>query len=176
MYWLDSALSLAPTAEAAIDWNLLWRMDLQALQAGQKGELEDETDRFRAAVQSMLSKRDSWTVVVAYEAVHADRYAAAQTGLFGLLGDERVQIIKLSETDRLAAYRRPFGLPMRPEYQTKADELQKSVTRIFGILPWQTASDGLPRFEPAVMVMLCTKGCQPSRDLRFEQKIFTLQK
>lgn len=51
-----------------------------------------------------LQQLPSWKVVMRLIVVHASPHDGAKTGLFGLLGDARVQLVDVSDEARMNAY------------------------------------------------------------------------
>lgn len=116
----------------------------------------------------VIERLPSWVVVMRIFVIHASRRFAAATGLFGLLGDARVQIVNVSEQAKVDAF---FDLAKGCEHKGKAtvrqnfqrvsaeslrQELKDVVIEQFGSL--QRA----PEMHPAIMFRLCTEMCNHS--------------
>lgn len=107
-------------------------------------------------------------VVMRIFVVHASRRFGAATGLFGLLGDARVQIVDVSDQSRVDAF---FDLAESCEHKGKAtvrqkfrresaealqQELKDAVIKQFG------SEGNAPEMRPAIMFRFCTKMCNHS--------------
>ncbi|OKP12365.1 hypothetical protein PENSUB_2101 [Penicillium subrubescens] len=123
-----------------------------------------------------LERVENWLVVLRVVIIHSEDRTAAQTGLFGLLGDVRVQIVPVSEQARLSAL---FDLAERLDRQNQfahrqnlerysvekyQEGLAHSVRYGLETNDEQTVSKFLKRMQPAVMFRLCTEMCNHSRE------------
>ena len=97
--------------------------------------------------------------------VHSDLKSAAATGLFGLLGDARVQLVEASEEDKLEVY---FGFAencerhnagaikqdfRRESAASMVDAIRATVINQFG------SEELMKALRPAIMFRLCTHMC-----------------
>lgn len=122
-----------------------------------------------------LERVEHWLVILRVVILHSEDRAAAQTGLFGLLGDARVQVVPVSEQRRLSAL---FDLAERLDVQLEVthpqnlerysvekyrEGLAHSVRYGLETDDEQIVSNFLKRMQPAVMFRLCTEMCNHSR-------------
>lgn len=106
-----------------------------------------------------------WLVVMRVTIIHCDFATASRTGLFGLLGDARVQIIDASNEATVEAYMgfaescerenavlipQDFG---REPIDSMRQKLRQVVWREFG------SEQLLETIHPAIMFRLCTRKC-----------------
>lgn len=123
-----------------------------------------------------LERVEKWLVVLRVVPIHLEGRAAAQTGLFGLPGDVRVQVVPVSEQERLSAL---FNLAEclegqsrvtrrqnleRPSVKKYEEALADSVRYGLETDDKQTVSKFLKRMQPAIMFRLCTEMCNHSRE------------
>lgn len=123
-----------------------------------------------------LERVENWLVVLRVVIIHLEDRAAAQTGLFGLLGDVRVQVVPVSEQAKLSAlfdlaerFDRPDEVTHRQNLERYSVEkyqegLAHSVRYGLETDDEQTVSKFLKRMQPAVMFRLCTEMCNHSRE------------
>ena len=133
-----------------------------------------------------LGQLPSWLVVMRVVVVHADLRTAAATGLFGLLGDERVQLVDVSEKARIDDF---FDLgtksgcsavhismeclvstslhtyKVQGDYSTDREDLNrdsvdaiKQRLRDFVVMKFGSENK-VPPMHPAIMFRLCTSIC-----------------
>ena len=137
------------------------------LQAAEKSPISLYTTYGRARFRDIdaLQRLSSWRVVMRVIVVHTNAELAAATGLFGLSGDARVQLIDASEEDKVEAY---FTLAENCERQNagavKQDFRRDSATsmeeRIRAAVTRQFGSEALmAALRPVVMFRLCTHMC-----------------
>ncbi|PYI16966.1 hypothetical protein BO99DRAFT_464418 [Aspergillus violaceofuscus CBS 115571] len=112
-------------------------------------------------LREILSRFACWRVIVRVMVVHADRRTGAESGLFGLLGDAPVQIVDVSDHDRVEAYWRLAEAQRRydpheqdferVEAEAVDREVQAQEKKMFG-------SEALPfMLKPAIMFRWCTQ-------------------
>lgn len=140
-----------------------------------------------------LRRLPSWVIVVGVVVIHTDFRTAAATGLFGLLGDGRIQIVDVSDRARVNAF---FDLGDKSECHI-ADELERTMKidpferlrehlhqhhitnspdlrrgsvdsieqrlREF-IVKTFGSEEVVPPMRPAIMFRLCTRMCNHSGD------------
>jgi hypothetical protein len=113
----------------------------------------------------ILSRFQKWRVVMRVIVVHSDPRTAAETGLFGLLGDARVQIFDVSDQTRIEAL---FDFAEKCERQnpvTIAQNFHRESTdaveqKLKTVIIEQFQSEELAAaMRPAVMFRLCTRMC-----------------
>lgn len=120
----------------------------------------DERYRWtRSEMVDILLTRPTWTVVVLFPVIiHADVTTAA--GLFGLLGDARVQVISDEAEIQtfLALDERPNvtidGAFTMEELAAEKEQLQATAEAVLGSAVSEI------KLKPAVMFRLCTNGCK----------------
>ncbi|KAK3708149.1 hypothetical protein LTR37_011653 [Vermiconidia calcicola] len=112
-----------------------------------------------------LERQAKWLVVVRIVIVHSDFKAAAMTGLFGLLGDARVQVVDLSEEARVEAF---FDLAKACESKTAVTIAQDFHREPADSMRERLSKSTMDRFSsqklaeamrPAIMFRLCTQMC-----------------
>lgn len=116
----------------------------------------------------VIERLPGWVVVMRIFVIHANRRFAAETGMFGLLCDARVQIVNVSEQTRIDAL---FDLAEGCEHKGKAtvrqdfqresaeslqQELKDVAIEKFG------SQQRAPEMHPAIMFRLCTEMCNHS--------------
>ena len=116
-----------------------------------------------------LERQAEWLVVLRIIVVHSDFKAAAATGLFGLLGDARVQVIEVSEEARIEAFfdlaeacERKTSVTVRQDFHRESadsmkEKLSKSIVERFRS---QKLAEAM---RPAIMFRLCTQMCNHVR-------------
>jgi hypothetical protein len=111
-----------------------------------------------------MRKLSTWAVVMRVIVVHADFPTAVATGLFGLLGDARVQLVHISHArihsffDLAEDGERNYPVTVRQNLRrdwvgSAGQELQDVICKAFG------SKISMPTMEPVVMFRLCTKMC-----------------
>ena len=80
-----------------------------------------------------LGQLPSWVVVIRVVVVHADLRTAAATGLFGLLGDERVQLVDVSDKVRIDEF---FDLGTKSGCSVVHMSDERLVSKQFGAEPF----------------------------------------
>ena len=112
----------------------------------------------------LLEERSDWLVVVRTIVVHCDVRTATTTGLFGISGDLRVQVLDLEESTRITQLldlaetcERALDVTVTQDFrremiQTAAEDLEKRVKSLYG---YGIAA----RIRPAIMFRLCTQMC-----------------
>ncbi|PYH86433.1 hypothetical protein BO82DRAFT_397606 [Aspergillus uvarum CBS 121591] len=112
-------------------------------------------------LRGILSRFACWRVIVRVMVIHADRRTGAESGLFGLLGDAPVQIVDVSDHDRVEAYWRlaetqrqhdPHEQDFeRVEAEAVDREVQAQAKKMFGC-------EAVPFvLKPAIMFRWCTQ-------------------
>lgn len=121
-----------------------------------------------------LERIERWLVVVKVVVIHADAGHATRTGLFGLLGDALVQVVPVSEEERVNGFYdlaewldRERGVTYRQNLERYSVEwyrgrLRQSVQYGLETDDSEVISKVLRRVQPAVMVRLCTDMCNSS--------------
>lgn len=127
--------------------------------------LDFEEQRFE-----VFNQIPAWWVIVHSVIIHATFRDAARSGLFGLLGDATVQIVSLSDRERINSFyefaegedREAFSMDReteQPDWDALSVTLEKDVK-------WRFRRHDKPSttFEPAVMFRLCSRvyGCTSS--------------
>ncbi|CRG91180.1 hypothetical protein PISL3812_08228 [Talaromyces islandicus] len=119
----------------------------------------------RAELSDILNQLPTWMVVMRVIVVHTEASIGASTGLFGLLGDSRVQLVDLSDETRLNAL---FALAEKCEpydlvttrqdfHRDSAETIQQDLREI--IVAKFRSDELLPRLRPVIMFRLCTEMC-----------------
>jgi hypothetical protein len=117
---------------------------------------------------SLLNRRSKWMVVVDTVVTHASARTAASLGLYGLLGDAPVQIVGLTEHERIDAY---YTLAEQCEHGATTNPSRQSVRRSGekleqGLKRLVTSGELTASLCPAVIFRLCPFKCnQPTRTL-----------
>lgn len=124
-------------------------------------------NRTSEASQAMdvLRQLPSWTVVMGVVVVHADFRTAAATGLFGLLGDARVQVIDVSNEAKVNALfdlaeesERKYQVTVGQDFHRDSAESMKQ--RLTDVIVTTFGSEKIvPPMHPAIMFRLCTEMC-----------------
>ncbi|CRG91884.1 hypothetical protein PISL3812_08938 [Talaromyces islandicus] len=117
-----------------------------------------------------LTALPRWMVVMRVIFIHARPEYAAKTGLFGLLGDELVQIIEVSDEARINAYfdlanesqekghvQNPQNLRREP-VEAVEQSLKQKTTNFRRLL------DPMPDFRATIMFRLCPDMCNHTPD------------
>lgn len=114
----------------------------------------------------LLKKRASWLVVVRTIVIHSDIRFAAATGLFGLLGDSRVQVFDVGDMETIKRYinlAESRECEQGPDITAKQDFRLETVWTQAELLReyvWENyGEDMTTRLHPAVMFRLCTQMC-----------------
>ena len=112
-----------------------------------------------------LKRLSSWSVVMRVIVVHISARNGAKTGLFGLLGDARIQLVDAFDKARVNAY---FELAERCELKgnvtVKQDfhrdngESMKLKLRDTLMLRFDS-EELLPALHPVIMFHMCTEMC-----------------
>ncbi|KEQ61344.1 uncharacterized protein M437DRAFT_51783 [Aureobasidium melanogenum CBS 110374] len=120
-----------------------------------------------------------WRVVVRVIVIHLDFARAAKSGLFGLLGDEPVQVVDatsplVSQLYELAetCEREAYALTAAQDFtRMSAGDMDAMVKRV----AFKTFHDHelSKRMRPAIMFRLCTEMCNHSDTLEGEPKVWT---
>lgn len=112
-----------------------------------------------------LNRLSVWGVVMKIVIVHADAATAAKAGLFGLLGDARVQVIVVDDEESTHAY---YDLAEKHEQDVKVIVTQDFVRH--GARYWKDRLETsikkefhshrlVATFKPAIMFRLCSRRC-----------------
>ena len=114
-----------------------------------------------------LRKLSTWLVVMRVVIVHSDLEGVVRTGLFGMLGDARVQVIDVCEEDKVEAF---LSLAETCEHKSNVtvaqDFSRESVDSMMQKLRASVQkgyySESLAselHLRPAIMFRLCTRMC-----------------
>lgn len=127
----------------------------------------DTTDRLAWDYSpiDILKQVPTWMVVMRVVIVHASPKSGAKTGLFGLLGDARVQLVDVSDEARMNAY---FDLAEECEHKghvhasqdlrrESADSIKKKLRDT--LIETYPSVEPLPTMRPVIMFRLCTHMC-----------------
>lgn len=119
-------------------------------------------------LEDVLKKLPTWTVVMRVFIIHTDFSTGADTGLFGLLGDSRVQLIDIFDEARinalydLAEQCEPYGV-VTARQQISRDSPQSIQQKLWDAVRHKLRSEKteklLPRLCPVIMFRLCTEMC-----------------
>ncbi|QKX54591.1 uncharacterized protein TRUGW13939_01679 [Talaromyces rugulosus] len=112
-----------------------------------------------------LKQLPTWMVVMRVVVIHTDASTGASTGLFGLLGDSRVQLVDVSDEARINTYmnlaekREPYDLvTTRQDFRRySAKSTQEKLRQV--IVAKFRSEELLPRLRPVIMFRLCTEMC-----------------
>ncbi|OQO04760.1 hypothetical protein B0A48_09684 [Cryoendolithus antarcticus] len=112
----------------------------------------------------LLNRRTSWQVVVHTIVVHSKIRPAAATGLFGLLGDARVQIIDVGDLSRVQqilnlAESCQHGHDITVSQDSTLETIWSAAERLREHVVSVYKQDLTARIRPAVMFRLCTQMC-----------------
>jgi hypothetical protein len=106
----------------------------------------------------VMRRRASWTAVILEPIViHAEARNPALGGLFGPLGDARVQIVDVEDQDRIDRFFALIGAPgvlmssntTKDMFAAEMNKVQSTAEAVFGSV------GPAPKFRPAVMFRLC---------------------
>ncbi|KAJ5742193.1 hypothetical protein N7533_011602 [Penicillium manginii] len=118
----------------------------------------------------VFDERPSWSVVMHVVIIHANFRDAAQSGLFGLLGDATVQIVSVSDEDKITAFY-DFVHEYDPQTSAAGEFERGPMETLRGKLKFDLVktmgSDKLvSKIHPAIMFRLCTRirGCKGSKN------------
>ncbi|KAJ5904313.1 hypothetical protein N7504_006696 [Penicillium tannophilum] len=109
----------------------------------------------------VLEQLPSWWVIMGVVIIHASFQEAVQSGLFGLLGDATVQIISVSDEEKVNAF---YAFVEEHDRQTSSVEGRVSS----GVLKRELKDDVLfamgsenllSKMYPAIMFRLCIWRC-----------------
>lgn len=112
-----------------------------------------------------LRRLSGWLVVMRTVVIHADFEHAALTGLFGLLGDARVQVIDMSEEATIDEYfvlaeacERAHPVSVHQSFERESvhsmeQELRQSAMEAF------RSEEIAGLLRPAIMFRMCTRMC-----------------
>ena len=114
-----------------------------------------------------LKKMPSWIVVVRTIVIHASYRYAASTGLFGLLGDAPVQLVYVSEQDKVRAFLSLAEESQRKGHAFHPQNLRREFTKNEkDTIRWAISSrhlrESMPPIRTAIMFRLCTEMCNHS--------------
>ncbi|KAK3056678.1 hypothetical protein LTR09_002471 [Extremus antarcticus] len=112
-----------------------------------------------------LEQLPKWLVVMRVIVVHSDLKAAAETGLFGLLGDACVQIVDVSEEAKVEAYfqlaetcERASALTITQDFHREcAGSIEQALER--SVEPRFRSEKLAEAMRPAIMFRLCANMC-----------------
>lgn len=123
-----------------------------------------------------LAKRPSWMVVTRVIIIHARPEYAAKTGLFGLFGDELVQIIDVSDEAKIKAFfdlanesQRKGNVHLPQNLQQQPAEVVKKLLKDRTAEGFRNVKGPMPDFRAAIMFRLCPDMCNhsPEADKEF---------
>lgn len=123
-----------------------------------------------------LAKLPSWMVVTRVIIIHARPKYAAKTGLFGLLGDELVQIIDVSDETKIKASfdlanesQRKGNVHHPQNLQQQPAEVVKKLLKDRTARGFRNFKGPIPDFRAAIMFRLCPDMCNhsPEADKEF---------
>ncbi|CRG92113.1 hypothetical protein PISL3812_09168 [Talaromyces islandicus] len=113
----------------------------------------------------VLKQLPIWKVIMRVIVIHTDSRTGASTGLFGLLGDSRVQLVDVFDESRinaffdLAEHCEPYGL-VTVRQQIPKDSAQSIQQKLRDAVMEKFRSDELlSRLRPVIMFRLCTEMC-----------------
>lgn len=177
--WFDSTrdsmhLNWEPTYRGEFDdrGSALQSLAWDASQAGGRGSINigyfQSNYILIKDLRDALKKLPTWTVVMRVVVIHTDFSTGASTGLFGLLGDSRVQLIDIFDEARmnalfdLAEQCEPYGL-VTARQQISRDSPQSIQQKLRDAVRHKLRSEEteklLPRLRPVIMFRLCTEMC-----------------
>lgn len=112
-----------------------------------------------------LKRHSSWHVVMRVIVVHSDFRSAVATGLFGLLGDERVQIVNASEEARVGAFMDlaeacecKASVTVSQDFRRVSVDSMKQQLRDAAMTAFNS-EELIAAMRPAFMFRLCTQMC-----------------
>jgi hypothetical protein len=112
-----------------------------------------------------LKEMPSWIIVVKTIVIHANYRYAASTGLFGLLGDAPIQLVYVSEEEKVRAFLALAEESQRNGHAFHPQNLRREFTNDEkeGIR-WAMGDlgDKMPPIRTAIMFRLCTDMCNHS--------------
>jgi hypothetical protein len=111
-----------------------------------------------------LRQLPQWLVVMRFVVVHCDIRTGAESGLFGLLGDARVQVVDVAAADKVQAFlnlasscqERIHVTVMQDFQMPNVDAMSEKLDTIVRELGYE---DICAAFRPAIMFRLCTQMC-----------------
>lgn len=120
-------------------------------------------DKLRDA--EALKLLPEWRVVMKVIVVHSDLKSVVEMGLFGLFGDARVQVIDVSEQNRVEEYfslaemcERKGSIKVRQDFSRESADSMKQQLR--AVVMEQFRCEELAELmRPAIMFRLCTQMC-----------------
>jgi hypothetical protein len=108
-------------------------------------------------------------VVMQIVVVHTTFEAAADTGLFGLLGDACIQLVDVSDEARLNAFydfaekceSKAKGFVSRPQdfRRQSPESVRKTLTEKLADTFWSQPAQNLPPLSPVIMFRFCSRWC-----------------
>lgn len=152
--------------EGSSAYHLIW----YATQVARGGSLMMRNLRFLEWNEfDALSQLPSWMVVTRVIIIHARLEYAAKTGLFGLLGDELVQIVDVSDEAKVKAFFDFANESQRKGHAHHPQDLHRDSAEIVKqslkdhIKSHRQLRDQIPDFRAAIMFRLCPDLCNHSR-------------
>lgn len=114
-----------------------------------------------------LKRMPSWIVVVRTIIIHASNRYVARTGLFGLLGDEPVQLVYVSDEDRIRAFLELAEESQRKGHAFHLQNLRRGFTEVEKrsikyAISTRHLGDKNPPIRVAIMFRLCIEMCNHS--------------
>lgn len=118
-----------------------------------------------SVLSDALKQLPTWMVVMRVVVIHIEDSIGASTGLFGLLGDSRVQLVDPSDEKRinalfnLAEKCEPYDLVTTRQdfHRDSATSVQQKLRDV--IVATFGSEELLPRLRPVIMFRLCTEMC-----------------
>ena len=112
-----------------------------------------------------LQRLRQWKVVMRAVVVHSDVKTAVEAGLFGLLGDARIQIVDVSEETRIEAFlelaetceRKSAVVPSQRFHRESVESMEKKLRDV--VIEQFQSEELVTAMRPAIMFRLCTRMC-----------------
>lgn len=114
---------------------------------------------------SALQKASEWLIIMQEVIVHCNITSARKTGLFGLLGDAWIQIVEVSNEDRLQDFFTFMEscdddqvFPALQDLRRQStDSMQRRLNR--AVLRQYRSTELAEKIRPAIKFRLCTRKC-----------------
>lgn len=138
--------------------NLIWKSRLVAGRPSiMYGWICDMMMEYKPEELDALEQLPSLWVIMSTIMIHLDFREAAQTGLFGLLGDAPVQIVPASDKKRASALY-DLADPSGKEIQREYSELEMGLEE--GCVMHEISEKLSSKLHAAIMFRLCTPNCK----------------
>jgi hypothetical protein len=116
-------------------------------------------------LNDILNQQPAWMIVMRVIVIHTAASIGASTGLFGLLGDSRVQLVEPSDETKinalfdLAEKCEPYDLVTTRQdfHRDSAESIQQKLREI--VVAKFRSDELLSRLRPVIMFRLCTELC-----------------